>query len=146
LSTNFDDHATRDALQTLSELYAASPDSIGGNILPTGESYPGEYAARTRRNLRRDMENKLADGSQAFLKALEEVDQVCCIHSVGEIVLNQTDRRLLTASRNCQSCRTMCRQWSPHVKTRKANSTRRMRPAKSSSNGLGVYGMKGLSI
>lgn len=69
LSTNFDDHGTREALQTLSELYASDEKSAG-------EAYPGEYAARTRRNLRRDMENKLAEGSKSFLKALEEVDKV----------------------------------------------------------------------
>ena len=40
------------------------------------ESIPGESAARARKNLRRDMENKLAEGSRQFLKAFGEVDQV----------------------------------------------------------------------
>ncbi|EFI26934.1 hypothetical protein CC1G_15335 [Coprinopsis cinerea okayama7 len=89
LSTNFDDHGTREALQTLSELYgipeteakqlassttsSTSTGKVAGSV--PGESYPGEYAATTRRNLKRDMEKKLAEGSQSFLKALEEVDQ-----------------------------------------------------------------------
>ena len=40
------------------------------------ESFPGEAAARARKNLRRDMELKLAEGSRQFLKAFGEVDQV----------------------------------------------------------------------
>ena len=40
------------------------------------ESIPGESAVRARKNLRRDMENKLAEGSRQFLKAFGEVDQV----------------------------------------------------------------------
>ncbi|KAJ2923760.1 hypothetical protein H1R20_g13342, partial [Candolleomyces eurysporus] len=67
LSTNFDDLATREALGTLSDLYGAS----GSN---SAETYPGEYAAKARRNLRRDMENKLAESSHHFVKALGEVD------------------------------------------------------------------------
>lgn len=66
LSTNFDDLATREALGTLSDLYGA--DSV--------ETYPGEYASKARRNLRRDMENKLAESSHHFVKALGEVDLV----------------------------------------------------------------------
>ncbi|TFK19198.1 COG6-domain-containing protein [Coprinopsis marcescibilis] len=77
LSTSFDDHGTREALQTLSELYGIAPangETVGGDGVE-GEAYPGEYAAKTRRNLRRDMENKLANGSQLFLTALAEVDE-----------------------------------------------------------------------
>lgn len=40
------------------------------------ELVPGESAAKARKNLRRDMENKLAEGSRQFLKAFGEVDQV----------------------------------------------------------------------
>lgn len=102
LSTNFEDAATREALQTLSDLYTppstrgkepAKPidelededdtedvESDGGsatlNLLPV-ELVPGEIAARARKHLRRDMEKKLAEGSRQFLKALGEVDQVC---------------------------------------------------------------------
>jgi hypothetical protein len=40
------------------------------------ESIPGESATKARKHLRRDMENKLAEGSRQFLKAFGEVDQV----------------------------------------------------------------------
>ncbi|KAJ7770875.1 oligomeric Golgi complex subunit 6 [Mycena maculata] len=97
LGTNFEDEATREALQTLSELYASSSTVKGKETLrnleeddieeewlkPTGfvadelltEAVPGESAARARKNLRRDMERKLAEGSHQFLKAFGEVDQ-----------------------------------------------------------------------
>ncbi|KAJ7456593.1 oligomeric Golgi complex subunit 6 [Mycena latifolia] len=97
LGTNFDDEATREALQTLSELYASSAATVKGKeplrnveddeleeelIKPSGvaadglltEAVPGESAARARKNLRRDMERKLAEGSHQFLRAFGEVD------------------------------------------------------------------------
>lgn len=37
---------------------------------------PGETAAKARKNLRRDIERKLAEGSQKFLKAFGEVNEV----------------------------------------------------------------------
>ena len=102
LGTNFDDHATREALQTLSDLYvtppsaskepvpagleAGSPKDLCPDVPPTSapglgpvleESVPGESAARARRNLRRDMETKLSNASKQFLEAFGEVDQVC---------------------------------------------------------------------
>ncbi len=40
------------------------------------ENAPGELAARARKNLRRDVENKLVDTSNNFLEALGEVDFV----------------------------------------------------------------------
>jgi hypothetical protein len=106
LGTNFNDEATKEALRTLSDLYVSSvphPGSLKGkevqrdvdelddddaedNVLwgkssvtsDSGfvENIPGESAARARKNLRRDMENKLAEGSRQFLKAFGEVDQV----------------------------------------------------------------------
>jgi hypothetical protein len=119
LSTNFDDEEMREALSTLSDLYATpSPSSppttstkaksselqqtvtvsVGDDrdeeqalhdvdMAPTAvtpapavlvEVVPGESAARARKNLRRDMENQLAEGSNKFLEALGEVDAVCC--------------------------------------------------------------------
>ncbi|KAJ7919033.1 oligomeric complex COG6-domain-containing protein [Mycena leptocephala] len=98
LGTNFDDDPTREALQTLSELYATSASTVKGKetlqnveedeleeelVKPGGgvaeelltEAIPGESAARARKNLRRDMEKKLAEGSHQFLKAFGEVDQ-----------------------------------------------------------------------
>ena len=95
LGTTFDDDATTDALQTLSELYAtpaANSKDISNDVLDDEddeddgsvhqsallqETVPGESAARARKNLRRDMENKLTEGSRQFLKAFAEVDQVC---------------------------------------------------------------------
>jgi hypothetical protein len=71
LSTNFDDLATREALGTLSDLYGAS-----GGADSAVETHPGEYASKARRNLRRDMENKLAESIHHFVKALGEVDIV----------------------------------------------------------------------
>ncbi|KAK7064568.1 E3 ubiquitin-protein ligase PEP5 [Favolaschia claudopus] len=98
LGTNFDDEATKEALQTLSELYATTTSASQGKEVarnleeneledewtkPSGaaveellaETVPGESAARARKNLRRDMERKLAEGSHQFLKAFGEVDQ-----------------------------------------------------------------------
>ncbi|KAF8829699.1 hypothetical protein HHX47_DHR2000129 [Lentinula edodes] len=116
LGTNFDDEATREALQTLSELYVNSSSSgstvdasskvketpksnahFDGALLEDGEdedddeeeraqssigtsklveNTPGEAAARARKNLKRDMELRLAEGSRHFLKILSEVDEV----------------------------------------------------------------------
>ncbi|KAF8163792.1 oligomeric complex COG6-domain-containing protein [Crassisporium funariophilum] len=98
LGTNFDDEETFQALQTLSELYATpkskqaqaisedgdddvlhdAMDVSHGSTMFLAESTPGESAARARKNLRRDMENKLAEGSRKFLEALGEVDAKLC--------------------------------------------------------------------
>ena len=117
LSTNFDDEETRQALNTLSDLYATplppppttstkgksselqpqtvtvddrdeeqalhDADMASTPVTATSavlvEVVPGESAARARKNLRRDMENQLAEGSRRFLEALGEVDAVCCV-------------------------------------------------------------------
>ena len=125
LATNFDNEDTREALRTLSELYAtssgagSSSSGGGGSTMSAGttktvvqtetrqqdgvvdedvslpaqpalaearaygqqqpmlaEAIPGESAARARKNLRRDMEQQLAEGSRKFLEALGEVDAV----------------------------------------------------------------------
>ena len=95
LNTKFDDEDTKQALQTLSQLYtspvkakevqftvALADDEEEDIVSPVPsvtqfEAVPGESAARARKNLRRDMENKLAEGSRKFLEALGEVDSVC---------------------------------------------------------------------
>lgn len=101
LATNFTDLATIEALHTLSELYASSPDyspQRGQNDddddwsdldaeenqhQPQEQNEPqpsdavDETASRARKSMQRDLENKLAQGSQHFLKAFGEVDQVC---------------------------------------------------------------------
>ncbi|KIM47009.1 hypothetical protein M413DRAFT_63561 [Hebeloma cylindrosporum] len=99
LSTNFDDEETREALNTLSDLYATPSSPLPPQTTTTtstkgkspefqqtleeqpealhdadGDVVPGESAARARKNLRRDMENQLAEGSRKFLEALGEVD------------------------------------------------------------------------
>ena len=106
LGTNFNDDATREALRTLSELYAptfsgkgqdgkrdidendedveeeeitsGTPSFGQDNVL--SEAIPGESAAKARKHLRRDMEKKLTEGSRQFLKAFGDVDQVCLSH------------------------------------------------------------------
>ncbi|KAL1761228.1 oligomeric Golgi complex subunit 6 [Schizophyllum commune] len=95
LSTRFDDESTREALQTLSELYTIpskgkeiareeEPEADREDEVPRPtqakdaslkELIPGESAARARKHLRKDMESKLAEGSRAFLQAFAEVDQ-----------------------------------------------------------------------
>jgi hypothetical protein len=100
LGTNFTDEATTEALRTLSELYGTqSPASTSDPKTqttddPDSDEYwsdetvthltvedhregLNETASRARKNLRRDLENKLAQGSQQFLQAFSEVDQVC---------------------------------------------------------------------
>ena len=65
LGTVFTDPTTTECLQTLSHIYSTPADVTN------------ETAARVRKNLQRDLENKLAEGSQHFLKAFGEVNQVC---------------------------------------------------------------------
>ncbi|KAI0822772.1 oligomeric complex COG6 [Trametes gibbosa] len=103
LSANFDDDASREALDTLAELYAppvalakgkevkheadvdADVEEEGdvnatkptGLVGPAGvtEVAAGDAAARARKNLRRDVESKLAESSKQFLAAFGEVDK-----------------------------------------------------------------------
>lgn len=99
LGTTFTDPATTEALQTLSDLYNTPTtshtegleqnvndhdddswsdlDSEGSALRDGVSDVASEAAARVRKNLQRDLENKLAEGSQHFLKAFGEVDQVC---------------------------------------------------------------------
>jgi conserved oligomeric Golgi complex subunit 6 len=100
LGTRFDDAATREALQTLSQIYGTQPNGLANGTssdinglagsstsVPTakaqamseaihGPGSGGDIASRARKNLRRDMEARLADGSKRFLGALSEIDQV----------------------------------------------------------------------
>ena len=103
LGTSFTDQATIEALQTLSELYSVSSllhlqqQRDGGDIdfdddwsdldskehhqqqqdQPQPNDAVDETASLARKNMRRDLEKKLTQGSQHFLKAFGEVDQVC---------------------------------------------------------------------
>lgn len=110
LAANFDDDATKEALDTLAELYAPTPNpasvkskgkevrrekledaqdddsheeeaaafekAVNGGSVPLYETVPGEIAANARKNLRRDVESKLAESSRRFLSAFAEVDKV----------------------------------------------------------------------
>ncbi|KAF9555820.1 oligomeric complex COG6 [Agrocybe pediades] len=81
LSTNFDDEETRQALQTLSDLYATPkgkevrvvPDDADDEFVQNNNG--DKSASRARKNLRRDMEKQVAEGSKKFLEALGEVDE-----------------------------------------------------------------------
>ncbi|KAI0093990.1 oligomeric complex COG6 [Irpex rosettiformis] len=114
LAANFDDDATKAAVQTLAELYGPpghgaskakgkqvqrdsggdheeldeedGDDKANGTVGTTRdgdktavssviETIPGEIAAKARRGLRRDVENKLAESSRRFLAAFSEVDK-----------------------------------------------------------------------
>ncbi|KAI0705883.1 oligomeric complex COG6 [Cytidiella melzeri] len=110
LAANFDDDATKEAVQTLAELYAtdhsapkvkgkqvqresgpgheelgeedeaefsAVRSSLGDKTTPSTfmEPVPGEIAAKARRNLRMDVESKLAESSRRFLTAFSMVDK-----------------------------------------------------------------------
>lgn len=95
-----------DALRTVSNLYSIPPSStsqsqpeeteldeddwsdLDSDSLPQGPDEQlqqhgprsngvDETASRARKNLERDVENKLAEGNRHFLKAFAEVDQVC---------------------------------------------------------------------
>ena len=102
LGANFEDPGTKEALETLSAFYTTSSTVASA---PTGERnglddtnsdsedesravaeaqkvvihMPGDSAARARKNLRRDTQAKVAEGSQIFLKAFGEVDKVRCM-------------------------------------------------------------------
>ena len=131
LAANFDDEATKEALDTLAELYAPVPTAAAttksygtelkreqdedqedadhendddrpktlngvqtaGDPRPVTEPVPGEIAANARKNLRRDVESKLAESSRRFLTAFAEVDKVCCIHGfacmLGRLYVSQ---------------------------------------------------------
>jgi conserved oligomeric Golgi complex subunit 6 len=100
LGANYDDAGTKEALDTLSAFYttptppAPVSKEINGNEDAGSEAdedgsevtdrqkmiyTPRDTAVRARKNLRRDTEAKLTEGSQKFLKAFGEVDEVCHI-------------------------------------------------------------------
>ncbi|TRM61353.1 oligomeric Golgi complex subunit 6 [Schizophyllum amplum] len=124
LGTRFDDEPTREALQTLSELYTTAskgkeiardddpdddaPKPAQAKDALLKELVPGESAARARKHLRKDMESKLAEGSRAFLQAFAEVDQkldglqahvaamrVACDEAEGQLKLTDDASRTL---------------------------------------------------
>lgn len=73
-STNFSDPSSLEALQTVSDLYAEAGQAAAndGTTIASGEG----SAARARKGLRRDGEERLAEGSRRFLAAFGDVDKV----------------------------------------------------------------------
>ena len=122
---NYSDDSTREALQTLSDLYHvpapctakereadseewAEDDhsSIFEEVnnaagatkmikVDFKENVPGESAARARKHIQKDVVNKLADGSRQFLQAFGEVDRVCIIS-----LASQSSRLIVAERRN----------------------------------------------
>ncbi|EGN95884.1 hypothetical protein SERLA73DRAFT_162575 [Serpula lacrymans var. lacrymans S7.3] len=127
LGTNFTDEATKDALKTLSELYGVPSQSNGRNEKQVTlesddedssdneridsvnlDSLTCETASRARKHLRRDLENKLGEGSHKFLTAFAEVDRkldelqthvstmrVCCDDAEAQLLLTSTASKSL---------------------------------------------------
>jgi hypothetical protein len=80
-STSFDDPSSREALQTVSDYYthhethSAVPDARRRKRYQL-QADQGQAAASARRNLKRDLETQLSEGSARFLEAFGEVDKV----------------------------------------------------------------------
>ena len=144
LAANFDDDATKEALNTLAELYAPSPvhpsvkskgkevkrerleaedyldddshdedgvsseKSAHSDIVSLHESVPGEIAVNARKNLRRDVESKLADSSRKFLSAFAEVDKVCNSHQYTIRISYTLLQQLDTLQEHVGTMRTRC--------------------------------------
>ena len=51
-------------------------DSVDASTTALAESVPGKSAVKAQKYLRRDMENKLMEGSKKFLEVFIEVDSV----------------------------------------------------------------------
>ncbi|WOO80503.1 Conserved oligomeric Golgi complex subunit 6 [Vanrija pseudolonga] len=83
IGTSFDDRGSREALEIASGFYASSKAKgkakaeDGGDeaAAPIRRTLRGQSAATARRNLKRDVEARLAGGSQHFLEAFGEVDK-----------------------------------------------------------------------
>ncbi|KZS99108.1 oligomeric complex COG6 [Sistotremastrum niveocremeum HHB9708] len=89
LGTNYDDPGVKEALVTLSELYDTQRETqvnkrVDSDSEEEDESSSPEktpvlsrenVAEKARKNFRRDVGSKLADGSRKFLQAFGEVDQ-----------------------------------------------------------------------
>jgi hypothetical protein len=109
LGATFEDEATREALNTLSDLYtpSGSPavvsttkegaiifdgiDEVDVESMKNVPSFlrgapPGDTAAKARKHLRRDIESKMEEGSLRFLAAFAVVDQVCIMPILFSLV------------------------------------------------------------
>jgi hypothetical protein len=91
IGTSFEDRAAREALEIASGFYSSkgkakandlSGETEGegggglGEVVPVRRTLRGQSAAAARKNLKRDVEARLAGGSQRFLDAFGEVDKV----------------------------------------------------------------------
>lgn len=85
IGTSFDDRSSREALEIASNFYSStskgkgradSPPEDGEDVMPIRRTLRGQSAATARRNLKRDVEARMAGGAQRFLEAFGEVDQV----------------------------------------------------------------------
>ena len=90
IGTSFDDPDSREALELASKLYSGTGAKGKGRAAEEDEdaqlhdnesivrrAAKGESAAMARKYLKRDIEARLASGSQKFLEAFGEVDKVC---------------------------------------------------------------------
>ncbi|CAK9785326.1 uncharacterized protein COLE_06649 [Cutaneotrichosporon oleaginosum] len=77
IGTSFDDRSSREALEIASSFYSAKGKGRADDddILPIRRTLKGQSAATARRNLKRDIEARMAGGAQRFLTAFGEVDQ-----------------------------------------------------------------------
>lgn len=77
ISTSFDDRSSREALEIASSFYSAKGKGRADDddILPIRRTLKGQSAATARRNLKRDVEARMAGGAQRFLAAFGDVDQ-----------------------------------------------------------------------
>lgn len=84
IGTSFDDRSSREALEIASSFYSSSAKGKGradadpeeDDIVPIRRTLRGQSAATARRNLKRDVEARMAGGAQRFLEAFGQVDQV----------------------------------------------------------------------
>ncbi|BEI79779.1 hypothetical protein CcaverHIS002_0103080 [Cutaneotrichosporon cavernicola] len=75
IGTSFDDRSSREALEIASSFYSAKGKGrTDDDILPIRRTLKGQSAATARRNLKRDVEARMAGGAQRFLTAFGEVD------------------------------------------------------------------------
>jgi len=76
IGTSFDDRASREALEIASSFYSSKPTDSEAPAPEFRRTLRGQSAATARKNLKRDVEARLAGGSQRFLEAFGEVDKV----------------------------------------------------------------------
>ncbi len=145
LGATFEDDATKEALNTLSDLYSPSePPAVVSTakediVVPDGADEvdvdatkdvpsflrgapPGDTAAKARKHLRRDIESKMEEGSLRFLLAFGMVDQVRNTLLFGS-------HRFTYGPRNWMRYRHTYRRCARSARKPRRSSSRRMRLA-----------------